>query len=90
MRSRGRVWRNSVTASPVTFVFACITAAHLVQNATLPDIQSEISAWRKHMAARIATIRIEPEAEPEPAQPQQSLDEVGKAEADDDFEDDFE
>ena len=42
------------------------------------------------MAARIATIRIEPEAEPEPAQPQQSLDEVGKAEADDDFEDDFE
>lgn len=73
-------------------VFACITAAHLVQDATLPDMQSEISAWRKHMAARITTIEPEPEpeAEAEPAQPQ-SLDEVAKAaEADDDFEDDFE
>ena len=34
-------------------VFACVTAAHLKADAKLPDIQSDIKAWRLHMAARI-------------------------------------
>jgi len=33
-------------------VFLCITAAHLVRNAKLPDIQAKVVAWRRHIAAR--------------------------------------
>lgn len=34
-------------------IFACITAAHLVCDAKLPDIQSDVTAWRRYIAARI-------------------------------------
>ena len=33
--------------------FLCITAAHLVCDAKLPDIQANIVAWRRHIAARV-------------------------------------
>ena len=41
-------------------VFLCITAAHLVSNATLPDIQANIVAWRRHIAARVASALLHP------------------------------
>lgn len=34
-------------------VFACITAAHLVSDAALPDIQADVKVWRRHIAAMI-------------------------------------
>ena len=34
-------------------VFLCITAAHLVCDAKLPDIQADIVAWRRHIATSV-------------------------------------
>ena len=35
-------------------VFLCITAAHLLSDAELPDIQADIKAWRRHIAVTVA------------------------------------
>ena len=35
-------------------VFLCITAAHILIDAKLPDIQADIKAWRRHIAAAVA------------------------------------
>ena len=40
--------------------FVCITAAHLVCDAKLPDIQADIVAWRRHIATRAATAAVLP------------------------------
>ena len=45
-------------------VFACVTAAHLLQDAQLPDIQGDIVAWRRYMAARIAAFGVSATAAP--------------------------
>ena len=37
-------------------VFLCITAAHLLSDAKLPDIQANIKVWRRHVAARVARL----------------------------------
>ena len=39
-------------------VFACITAAHLLHDAKLPDIQSKVVLWRRHIAVRIQTMPV--------------------------------
>lgn len=35
-------------------VFLCITAAHILSDAKLPDIQADIQAWRRHIASAVA------------------------------------
>jgi hypothetical protein len=37
-------------------VFLCITAAHLLSDAELPDIQADIKAWRRHIAATVGSV----------------------------------
>jgi len=37
-------------------VFLCITAAHLLSDAKLPDIQADIKVWRRHIAATVGSV----------------------------------
>lgn len=38
-------------------VFLCITAAHLLSDAKLPDIQADIKVWRRHIAATVSSVK---------------------------------
>ena len=39
-------------------VFACVMAVHVACDASLPDIQSDVKAWRKYVAARATAPRM--------------------------------